>query len=70
MTEMGRSYRKLGPDFRVLRPDLEGDRKACRKPVKVTKEEEGIEEEVAVELEDAEFREMMEEEGRGEVYRV
>ena len=30
---MGRSSNKRGPDFRVLRPDLESSRTACDKPV-------------------------------------
>ncbi len=30
---MGKSSNKRGPDFRVLRPDLEASRTACDKPI-------------------------------------
>lgn len=38
---MGRSNNKRGPDFRVLRPDLENARKACDKPVRTWELENG-----------------------------
>lgn len=64
---MARSHRKSGPDFRILRPDLEVDRKACRKPVRDSEDEDIS---VDAEVENA-FREMMEEQGRGSgPYRV
>lgn len=49
---MGRSSNKRGPDFRVLRPDLESSRTACDKPVQHDEWDRDEEVEIPAEVED------------------